>query len=126
MRPSRKTTTFGDWLRAKRVERGITLRAFAEASDLDPGYLSRYERGLVPAPQGEALQRIAKALGLKEDSEDRQTLQDLAAISAGKIPRDLAEDPALVGRLPVLFCAARGKKPTRAELVSLAERIRRA
>ncbi len=121
-----RATTFGDWLKAKRAERRITLRAFAEASGLDPGNLSRYERGLLPAPQGEALERIAGALGLKEGSEEWQTLHDLAAITAGRIPKDLAEDPALVGRLPVLFRVARGKKLTRELLLRLADRIRRA
>jgi transcriptional regulator with XRE-family HTH domain len=118
-------STFGTWLKSKRAEKGLTLRAFAEKSGIDPGNLSRYERGIISPPQDEALTRIGRALGLREGSEDWRTLHDLAAICAGRIPRDLAEDPELVGRLPVLFRAARGKRLGRDELIRLAERIRR-
>ena len=118
-------STFGEWLKIQRTETGLTLRTFADKCGIDPGNLSRYERGVVPPPQGETLTRIAAALGLREGSEDWQMLHDLAAITAGRIPKDLAEDPALVGRLPVLFRAARGKKLSRDELLRLAERIRR-
>ncbi len=120
-----RANAFGEWLKGKRAERRITLRAFAEKCGIDPGNLSRYERGLLPPPQGGGLGRIGKALGLREGSEDWQTLHDLAAIRAGKLPRDLAEDPSLAARLPVLFRAARTKKLTREELLRLAERIRR-
>lgn len=117
--------TFGEWLKAKRAERRITLRAFAERSGIDPGNLSRYERGLSPPPQGDSLERICGVLQLKKGSEDWQTLQDLAAAAAGRIPPDLAADPAVVGRLPVLFRVAREKKLTRETLLKLAERIRK-
>ena len=120
----RPSSTFGDWVKKRRMELRMTLRAFAERSGLDPGNLSRYERGVLAPPQGETLERIAKALGLRPGSEDWAALQDLAAIGAGKIPKDLAEDPKVASQLPVLFRVARGKKLSRDELLRLAERIR--
>lgn len=118
------SSMFGDWLKKRRKELGMTLRAFAERSGLDPGNLSRYERGVLAPPQGETLGRIAKAFGLKPGSAEWAALQDLAAIGAGKIPQDLAEDPKVASQLPVLFRVARGKKLSREELLRLAERIR--
>lgn len=118
--------SFGAWLKEQRARKKMTLRAFALKAGIDPGNLSRYERDIIPPPQGDTLDQIAQALGLREDSEDWQTLHDLAAVAAGRIPKDLAEDPALVGRLPVLFRAARVKKLTREVLLRLADRIRRA
>ena len=122
---ARTSGTFGDWLKGKRAERRITLRELAEKSGIDPGNLSRYERGVQPPPQGKTLERIAKVLAFKEGSEEWQMLQDLAAAGAGRIPKDLAQDPAVVSQLPLLFRVARGKKLNREELIKLAERIRR-
>lgn len=119
------TMTFGAWLKAKRAEERITLRAFAEKSGIDPGNLSRYERGILPPPLGETLGRVAQALNLKDGSADWQAFHDLAAITAGRIPKDLAEDPTLAGRLPVLFRVVRNKKLSREVLLRLADKIRR-
>ena len=123
--PNRSPESFGEWVKKRRADRQITLRGFAEASGIDPGNLSRYERGVLPPPQGEALDRISRALGLEEGSSEWQALHDLAAIAAGRIPPDLAADPVLGKRLPVLFRVARGKKLTREMLLGLADRIRR-
>ncbi len=52
-----------------------------------------------------------------QKSEEWETLQDLAVTGAGRIPKDLAEDPAVVEHLPVLFRVARGKNLSRGELI---------
>ena len=122
---ARPSATFGEWLKAKRKEQRVTLREFAERSGVDPGNLSRYERGILPPPQSETLERIGNALGFKQGSENFVTLRDLAAAAAGRIPQDLAKDPRVVSQLPVLFRVARGKKLSRDELIKLAERIQK-
>lgn len=116
--------TFGEWLRARRAEIGLGLRAFAQQTGLDPGNLSKYERGLLSPPQDPAtLERIATALKLKVGSAEYAEFTDLAAASAGRIPADLAADPKLLARMPLLFRTARGKM-TREELIRLAERLK--
>ena len=115
---------FGDWLRSRRAEIGLGLRNFAQRTRLDPGNLSKYERGVLPPPQDvETLERIATALKLKRGSPEHREFMDLAAASAGRIPPDLAADPKIVSRMPLLFRTARGKL-TRDELIKLAERLR--
>jgi len=75
-------------------EIGLGLREFAQKSGIDPGNLSKYERGVLPPPQDEdALGRLAGALKLKKNTEQFQEFTDLAAASAGRIPPDLAANP---------------------------------
>ncbi len=52
-------------LRAVREARGKSLREVARDTGLDPGALSRIERGL-REPRTGTLRRICQALGLKE------------------------------------------------------------
>jgi transcriptional regulator with XRE-family HTH domain len=116
---------FGEWLRQKRAELGLGLRAFAAETQLDPGNLSKYERGVLPPPQDlGTLNKIASALSLKKGSEGYQELLDHAAASAGRIPADLASDPKVLARMPYLFRTARGKRLTAEQLIELAERLK--
>ena len=117
---------FGDWLRRRREKIQMPLRVFAARSGLDPGNLSKYERGVLPAPQDAGtLGRIARALGLKKGSVEEQEFRDLASASAGRIPPDLANDPAVLARMPLLFRTARKGKLTRDQLIRLAERLKK-
>lgn len=52
-------------LRAARLERGITLRAAAHRSDIDPGHLSKVERGEKQLSI-ESLYRLAVVLELAD------------------------------------------------------------
>lgn len=118
--------SFGDWVRQRREELRVSLRALALDSAIDAGNLSKYERGILPAPQDpEVLRRLAKALRLKDGSAELRTFVDLAAISAGRIPPDLAADPDLLKHLPVLFRTARKRRLSREDLIALAEKVRR-
>lgn len=116
--------TFGEWLRARRGGIGLGLRAFAQQTGLDPGNLSKYERGVLSPPQDEeTLERIAVALKLERRSAEYGEFIDLAAASAGRLPPDLATDPKLLARMPLLFRTARGKM-SRDEIIKLAERLK--
>jgi transcriptional regulator with XRE-family HTH domain len=116
---------FGEWVRARRECIELSLREFALQTGLDPGNLSKYERGLLPPPQDEKiLARIASALRLKKGAPKHREFMDLAAASAGRIPPDIASDPRLVRRLPLLFRTARGSKLTRDQLIQLADRLK--
>jgi transcriptional regulator with XRE-family HTH domain len=119
-----ENATFGAWLKGQRTLKRLTLRAFAQKAEIDPGNLSRYERGVLAPPQDEmVLGRIGAALGLRPGSREWKEMVDLAAIGAGRIPPDIARDPRLLGALPILFRAVKGKKLSRENLIRLAQRI---
>ena len=77
----------------------------------------------MPPQDPATLKRIAAALQLKTGSAEHGEFIDLAAASAGRIPPDLAADPKLLARMPLLFRTARGKM-SRDELIRLAERLK--
>ena len=121
----KKTVGFGPWVRQRRTHLRLSLRKLAEETRLDPGNLSKYERGVLAPPQEEAtLKRIATGLKLEEGSEQYQEFFDVAAASAGRLPRDL-QGPELVARMPLFFRAARQRKFSRKELEKLAEELKK-
>ena len=93
---------FGAYIKARRGELGLSLRAFCVAGGLDPSNWSKMERGRLRPPQGATLERYAHLLEFEEGSDDWHTLFDLAAAETGRIPKDL-QGPELVRKLPVLF-----------------------
>lgn len=117
---------FSNLLRKLRAKHGLTLREFCLQNQLDPGNYSRLERGLYPPPQShEQLEKYARALGLKEGSDEWLELFDVAAATRGEIPRDLLTDAELVEKLPVLFRTLRGQPVSPEKLDQLAELIRK-
>ena len=123
-----KTTheNFADFFQALRKGNRITLRAFCEAAQADPGNISRLERRSLPPPQDrEILSRYAKALNLIEGSDEWYLFFDLAAADRGVIPQDIMDDAKLVKELPAFFRTLRGQKPTEAEMRKVIEKVRK-
>jgi transcriptional regulator with XRE-family HTH domain len=123
-----KTTheNFADFFQALRKGNRITLRAFCEAAQADPGNISRLERRSIPPPQDrEILSRYAKALNLIEGSDEWYLFFDLAAADRGVIPQDIMDDAKLVKELPAFFRTLRGQKPTEAEMRKVIEKVRK-
>jgi len=117
---------FGSYFKELRTRKGWSLRRFCEANGYDPGNISRLERGVFPPPESpQKLREYAKALALKEGSEEWLEFLDRAAAARGQLPADLKADENLVGRLPVLFRTLRGRKVTPEDLDQLVEMIRR-
>jgi transcriptional regulator with XRE-family HTH domain len=117
---------FASFFQALRKEHRITLRAFCEAAGADPGNISRLERRNIPPPQDrEILTRYAKALNLKEGSDEWYLFFDLAAADRGIIPQDIMDDAELVKELPAFFRTLRGQKPTETEMRKVIEKIRK-
>ena len=117
--------TFGDFLKSKRLELGLTLRKFCLMYDLDPGNISKLERGRLQPPQSDdKLKEYAAMLKIKPGSEDWQTFSDLAAAEAGRIPPDLLSDEEVLGKLPVLFRTLRGQQVSDKELDELIDMIK--
>lgn len=119
-------TMFGEYFKAKRIERGLTLRDFCKKFGLDPGNISKLERGLLSPPTSrEKLEAYASFLGLKKGSNDWIEFFDRAAASRGELPKDFLEDSEVVKNLPVIFRTIRGKKVSSKLLDELIEKIRR-
>ena len=78
----RKRRVFGQMLRQKRIERGFSLRKFAQLVDVSPTYLSQVEQGNVQPPTADRVKRMAELLGENPD--------EWIAL-AGRVPVDLPE-----------------------------------
>ena len=116
--------TFGGYFKHKRIELGKTLREFCRDHSLDPGNISKLERGRVPPPQNDKiLRKYAQYLHLDEDQWEE--FQELAALGVGKLPAYLSDEE-VATKLPVLFRALKGQEVTEKKLRQLAELIRKA
>jgi len=119
-------TTFGEYFKAKRIDKGFTLREFCKKHGLDPGNISKLERGLLPPPASrEKLEEYATFLGLKKGSDEWLEFFDRAAASRGELPKDFLDDDEVLKALPVIFRTIRGKKVSREMLNELIDKIRR-
>lgn len=117
-------TSFGNFVREKRIAAGLTLREFCRLVGFDASNWSKVERGIHTPPQSKnVLDEIASALKIKKESQEYKELLDLAALSA--IPKDLLESE-IIDQLPVFFRTVRGEKPTGEELKTLINKIRSA
>jgi transcriptional regulator with XRE-family HTH domain len=79
---------FGHALRAKRVQKKISLRKFAELVGVSPTYLSQVEQCNVMPPATDRIKRIAELLGENPD--------EWIAL-AGRVPEDV---PAIIHQQP--------------------------
>ncbi len=115
---------FGDLFKAKRIALGKTLRQFCLEHELDPGNISKLERGVMPPPTSEEkLKEYAKYLGIQVGSGEWDNFRDLAFVAVGKFPEGI-KDAELLGRLPVFFRTLSDKKFTKEELDKLIKKIR--
>jgi len=73
---------FGEVLREKRLEKGYSLRKFAQAVGVSPTYLSQVEQSNVDPPTADRVKRMAEILG--EDVDEWTAL-------AGRLTEDLPE-----------------------------------
>ena len=95
-----KRRTFRQLLRDKRIEKGFSLRKFAELVGVSPTYLSQVEQGNMDPPTAERVKRMAEILS--ENSDEWIAL-------AGRVPEDL---PGIIQKepteMPELVCEASG------------------
>jgi len=83
--------TFGQYIQRKRLEKGLTLRKYAEIAGMALGHLSDIENENRLAPENtELLDKMIAALRL--DEEETATAYDLAAAARNTaIPEDLSD-----------------------------------
>jgi hypothetical protein len=117
---------FGTFIKEIRSRSRIGLREFCLDHSHDPSNWSKIERGVLPPPKDEGLlTEWAQQLGLKPGSEDWLKFFDYAAVDAGRIPAYVLEDRELVGKLPAFFRTLSGQKPSKEDLETLLEIIRK-
>jgi len=118
---------FGDLVKQYRLAAGLSLREFCNLNGFDAGNHSKLERGRFPAPDSdERIESYAKALGLREGSDQWFALFDAASAERGRLPSDLLSDSDTIKKLPALFRTIRSEQQTGAtNLDELIERIRR-
>ena len=117
---------FGEFIKERRIEKGISLREFCKRIEVDASNWSKVERGLLAPPQDEEkLRKIAQVLNIKFGSPLWKEMKDKANIDAGIIPEDILTDQKVLNSLPLFFRTLRSEKPTSEELDKLIEMIRR-
>jgi transcriptional regulator with XRE-family HTH domain len=82
-------TTFGQFLKEKRLALDLSLREFARRVGMQPSNYCNVEAGVLPPPPAETLEKISRALGLKKGTSDYETFHDLAAQGRDEIPADV-------------------------------------
>ena len=103
--------TFNEFIKARRIAKRITLRAFSEQLGIDPSNYSRLERGVSQHPSSpEKLKPFCRLLDIAEESADYRELMRLAALGRGEIPPGILSDKAVLAKLPILFRTLEGDK----------------
>ena len=117
---------FGEFIKEKRIAKGISLRKFCKRIEIDASNWSKVERGLLSPPQDEEkLRKIAHVLDMKIGSPSWKEMKDKANIDAGIIPEDILSDEKVLNSLPIFFRTIRSEKPTPEDLDKLIAMIRK-
>jgi len=122
----RESKMFGEFIKERRIAKGVSLREFCKRIEIDASNWSKVERGLLAPPQDEEkLRKIAQVLGIKFGSPLWKEMQDKANIDAGIIPEDILSDERVLNSLPMFFRTIRSEKPTSEDLGKLIDMIRK-
>jgi transcriptional regulator with XRE-family HTH domain len=117
---------FGEFIKERRIAKGISLREFCKRLEMDASNWSKIERGLLAPPQDEKrLKEIARALDIKFRSALWKEMKDKANIDAGIIPEDILSDEKVLNSLPIFFRTIRSEKPTPEDLDKLIDMIKK-
>ena len=82
-------TTFGQFLKEKRLALDLSLREFARQVGMQPSNYCNVEGDVLPPPPADTLEKLARAVGLKKGTSDYETFHDLAAEARDEIPADV-------------------------------------
>ena len=108
---------FGDMVREKRLELGMSLREFSSEIEMDPANLSRIERGIKAPPVGSAkLQVFAEKLDIPVPSQEWDSFSDQACTAAGRISSSITNSER-VELIPAFFRTIRNTKLSNEEIL---------
>ena len=111
--------TFGEFIKERRIERRITLRAMSDALEIDPSNYSKIERGRLQPPAPDKLGAYRRLLALEPNSEEEREMARLASIGRGQIPPALLSDEQVMAKLPLFFRTLEGGPIDEASLEEL-------
>lgn len=115
---------FGEFIKKRRLDQGISLREFCRLMDVDASNWSKIERGVISPPQDDMrLREIASILKIEVGTSLWQEIKDMANIDAGAIPDDIRSESRILNSLPIFFRTLRSEKPE--ELERLIDFIRK-
>ncbi len=118
--------TFGEFIKAKRIALGLSLRAFCEQNGFDPGNHSKLERGIFNPPDDDGfMNKLAAALHVAKQSGEWFDFHNYASVARKQIPQDLLDDAEVVDKLPVLFRTLQGEPLAAGKMDELIDFIRR-
>lgn len=117
---------FGETIKRRRIEAGLTLREFCRLVEEDPSNWSKIEREIAKPPQDKGkLKKVAEALGLELESEAFKDIQYEASVAAGRIPEEIASNELLINRLPAFLRTVNNRKPSEEELQKIMDFVER-
>ena len=98
-------TTFGEYIRKKRLEQNLSLRQFCKIYGFDMAMISRLENSREkPSLKEQKLMQLAKALGINKDTSEWQKLSDLASQANRTLPEDINNKvPEVLSLLPAFL-----------------------
>ena len=117
-------TTFGQFLKEKRLALDLSLREFARRVGMQPSNYCNVEAGVLPPPPAETLEKLARALGLKPGTADYETFHDLAAEGRDEIPADVERIVKENELIPSMLRTVEYEQLSKAQLRGIIEDLR--
>jgi transcriptional regulator with XRE-family HTH domain len=117
-------TTFGQFLKERRLALDLSLREFARRVAMQPSNYCNVEADVLPPPPAESLDRLAKALGLKKGVPDYEMFHDLAARGRDEIPADVEQIVKENELIPAMLRTVEYEKVSKEQLRGIIEDIR--
>jgi transcriptional regulator with XRE-family HTH domain len=117
-------TTFGQFLKEKRLALDLSLREFARRVGVQPSNYCNVEAGVLPPPPADTLEKLAKALGLKKGTPDYETFHDLAARDRDEIPADVEQIVKENELIPAMLRTVESEQVSKEQLRGIIEDLR--
>jgi transcriptional regulator with XRE-family HTH domain/predicted GIY-YIG superfamily endonuclease len=83
--PDVETSSFGDWLRSRRMERSLTIKELAEKAGVSRLAIDNIERGKIQNPQTATRTKLAGVLGPVPGEVVVETEQESAVVGLGSL-----------------------------------------
>jgi transcriptional regulator with XRE-family HTH domain len=117
-------TTFGQFLKEKRLALDLSLREFARRVGMQPSNYCNVEADVLPPPPAETLEKVAHTLGLEKGTPDYETFHDLAAEARDEIPADVERIVKENDLIPAMLRTLEYEQLTREQLCGIIEDLR--
>jgi len=116
---------FGELLKRSRKKSGKTARSTAIEAGMQPSNYCRLEYGTLRPPQTKPkLDRLANAVGIPPNTEERTKFYDLAAVATQSIPLDLAEIISTDDAIPLMLRTLGKQRLTKQQVAEIVKLVR--